>query len=215
MESNLFLGPIYLAGLLSFFSPCIFPIIPIYFGILTGGEKNSVIKTILFILGLSTSFLLLGFSAGFLGSLLVDDRVRIAMGIFVIFMGIVQAEFIKIKALERTKLLSFERDDGGYISSYLLGFGFSLGWTPCVGPILTSILVISSGGANASYGAFLMFIYVLGLMTPFIVISFSSKYFLKKLNFVKKYLSVLKKIGGVLIILMGVLLLTNQLNIFL
>lgn len=205
----------YIAGLLSFFSPCIFPILPVYFGILSTGGKASVVKTVSFILGLSTAFVLLGFGAGLIGGILTSSYFRIISGMIIILFGLVQTEILKIPFLERTKVLEIESNRGGVIESYLLGFGFSLGWTPCIGPILASILLISGTGENILYASSLMLMYVVGLATPFLIISFSSKYFLKKLSFLKKYLGKIKKVGGVIIILMGILLIFNQLNIFL
>lgn len=214
IKNDILLSSVYLAGILSFFSPCIFPIIPVYFGILSNGVKNQVLKTILFIIGLSTSFIILGFGAGIVGSLINSEKFRFITSIFIIILGLFQTELIRVQYLEKTKIITFEEKKNQYLSSYLLGFGFSLGWTPCIGPILTSILFISGGGGDPKYGALLMFIYVSGLTTPFIIISLSSKYLLNKLSFIKRYLNVIKKIGGILIIIMGILLMMNQLNIF-
>lgn len=214
INTKLFIGAVYSAGLFSFFSPCIFPLLPVYLGILSTGGKRSITKTILFVFGLSISFVILGFGAGIIGSILISDPFRIASALIIIIFGIIQTGIIKIPILERTKLINVEISESLW-GAFLLGFTFSLGWTPCIGPILTSILFISSGGGDPIYGATMMFIYVLGLATPFVVLSFSSKYFLNKVSKVKSYLGILKKIGGVLLILMGILLLTNNLNIFL
>lgn len=151
----------YLAGILSFFSPCIFPIIPVYFGILSTGKRSSILKTLFFIMGLSVAFVLLGFGFGIIGNFLTSDIFRIFSGIMIIIFGMVQTGILKIKLLEKTKLLQMETAGSGIISSFLLGFGFSLGWTPCIGPILASILLISSNGDNSLYGAVLMFVYVI------------------------------------------------------
>ncbi|CAK7030183.1 cytochrome c biogenesis CcdA family protein [Fusobacterium varium] len=216
LNTELFIGAVYVAGLLSFFSPCIFPLIPVYIGMLSTTGKKSILKTFVFITGLSTSFILLGFGAGSIGAILTSQTFRIISGGIVILFGIIQIEIIRIPLLERTKLIDVKgKEDGGIWEAFLLGFSFSLGWTPCVGPILASILFISSGGGNPYYGAAMMFIYVLGLATPFIILSFSSKYLLKKVSVVKKYLNILKKIGGLLVIIMGILLITNKLSIFL
>lgn len=214
-NNEFFIGAVYLAGLLSFFSPCIFPLIPVYIGMLSNGDKRSVIKTLLFVFGLSTSFVLLGFGAGSLGYILYSDYFRIGGAIFVIIFGLFQMEIINIPFLESTKLVNYNGNGNkGMIGAFLLGFTFSLGWTPCVGPILASILVLSGDGGSPLYGAFLMLIYVLGLSSPFIVLTFSSKYLLQKLNFIKKHLYTIKKIGGLLIVIMGVLLLLNKFGIF-
>lgn len=215
-NTELFIGAVYVAGLLSFFSPCIFPLLPVYLGMLSTSGKKSVAKTLIFVVGLSTSFVLLGFGAGSIGSFLTSRTFRIISGVIVIIFGIIQMEIVKIPLLERTKLLDIkEKENDSIWGAFLLGFTFSLGWTPCVGPILASILFISSGGGNPYYGALMMLIYVLGLATPFVILSFSSKYLLQKISGIKKYLGVIKKVGGLLIIIMGILLLTDKLNILL
>ncbi len=117
----------YIAGILSFFSPCIFPILPVYFSLLSTGERASILKTIFFILGLSTAFVLLGFGAGLIGNILSSDYFRIFSGVIIIVFGLVQSELIKIPILSRRKVLEIDSDRGGIIGSYLLGFGFSLG----------------------------------------------------------------------------------------
>ena len=216
LNTELFIGAVYVAGLLSFFSPCIFPLLPVYIGILSTSGKKSIIKTLVFVIGLSTSFVLLGFGAGSIGSFLISKTFRIISGIIVIIFGIIQMEIVKIPFLERTKLVDIKGKENDSIwGAFLLGFTFSLGWTPCVGPILASILFISSGGGNPYYGVLMMFIYVLGLATPFVILSLSSKYVLTKVSAIKKYLGIIKKIGGLLIIIMGILLHTDKLSIFL
>lgn len=216
LGTELFIGAVYLAGLLSFFSPCIFPLLPVYIGMLSTGGKKSILKTLVFVLGLSTSFVLLGFGAGSIGSILTSSTFRIVSGIIIIIFGIIQMDLVRIPILERTKLVEIKgKEEDGIWGAFLLGFTFSLGWTPCVGPILASILFISGGGGNPLHGALMMFIYVLGLATPFLVLSFSSKYLLQKISGIKKHLNLMKKIGGLLIIVMGILLLMDKLSIFL
>ena len=216
LNTELFIGAVYVAGLLSFFSPCIFPLLPVYIGMLSTSGKKSIIKTVVFVIGLSTSFVLLGFGAGSIGSFLMSKTFRIISGVIVIIFGIIQMEIVKIPFLERTKLVDIKGKENDSIwGAFLLGFTFSLGWTPCVGPILASILFISSGGGNPYYGALMMSIYVLGLATPFVILSLSSKYVLAKVSAIKKHLGIMKKIGGLLIIIMGILLLTDKLSIFL
>lgn len=216
ITNELFIGVVYFAGLLSFFSPCIFPLLPVYIGMLSRGGERSILKTLVFVLGLSMSFVLLGFGAGIIGEILMSDTFRIISGILVICFGVIQMDIIKIPLLERTKLMNLEvTEKDGFIGTFFLGFTFSLGWTPCVGPILTSILFISSGGGSPIYGAMMMFIYVLGLATPFVIFSYSYRYLEKKLIGIRKHLNLLKKLGGVLIVGMGILLLTDNLNLFL
>ena len=203
---------IYFAGILSFFSPCIFPVIPVYLSILSNGEKKSIIKTILFILGLSLTFLVLGFGMGLLGELFFNDKVRLIAGIVIIILGFFQMDIIKIKFLEKTKFINIQEQKNGILTAFILGLTFSLGWTPCVGPVLASILFISGSSADIGRSILMMSIYVLGLATPFIVFSMASKVLFEKVKFIKRYLGILKKIGGFIIIIMGILLIFNKIN---
>lgn len=203
---------IYFAGILSFFSPCIFPVIPVYLSILSNGEKKSIIKTIMFILGLSLTFLVLGFGIGLLGELFFNDKVRLIAGIVIIILGFVQMDIIKIKFLEKTKFINIQEQKNGILTAFILGLTFSLGWTPCVGPVLASILFISGSSVDIGRSILMMSIYVLGLATPFIVFSMASKVLFEKVKFIKRYLGILKKIGGFIIIIMGILLIFNKIN---
>ena len=205
----------YLAGVASFFSPCIFPIIPVYISILSNGEKKSLSKTLAFVLGLSVTYIVLGFGAGVIGDLFLNNNVRIIGGIIVVILGLFQMEILKLKFLEKTKIMNYEGENQSIFSTFLLGLTFSLGWTPCVGPILASILILASSSGDTTNSVMLMFIYSLGMATPFVIFSLASKALFKKMYFIKKYLPAIKKVGGFLIIIMGLLLIFNKLNIFL
>ncbi|MCT8568767.1 cytochrome c biogenesis protein CcdA, partial [Glaesserella parasuis] len=205
-DQNLLISSVFLAGLASFLSPCIFPIVPIYFGILSKGGKK-VLNTLLFIMGLSLTFVSLGFSFGFLGDLLLNDTTRVIAGIIVIILGIHQLGIIKINFLEQTKLVEIKTNGkSASVEAFVLGLTFSLGWTPCIGPILASVLALSGDEGSALYGGAMMFVYVLGLALPFIIFSFFSDELLKRAKSLNKHLDKFKIIGGILIILMGLLL---------
>ena len=205
----------YIAGLLSFVSPCIFPIIPVYISILSNGEKKSVSKTLAFVFGLSITYIVLGFGADYVRDVFFNDKVRIIGGILVIILGLFQVDILKLKFLEKTKMMNYEGQDQSIISTFILGVTFSFGWTPCVGPILASILVLASSSGDTVNSVGVMFSYLLGMATPFVIFSLASKTLFKKMSFIKKYLPVIKKVGGFLIIIMGLLLIFNKLNVLL
>lgn len=214
-KQELLLTSIYIAGLLSFFSPCIFPILPVYLSILSNGEKKSLIKTLMFVLGLSTTFLILAFGLGLIGELFFNEKIRIFGGIIVILLGLFQMDLIRLKFLEKTKILNYELKESTTVTAFILGLTFSLGWTPCIGPVLASILFVSASSGDVTKSLIMILVYVAGLTTPFVGFSLLSKLFFEKVKFIRKYLGFLKKIGGLLIVFMGLLLIFNKLNIFL
>ena len=213
------------AGLLSFLSPCVLPLIPAYVSYLTGSaisdintgrDKLSLVyKSIGFIIGFSLVFIALGASVSTIGKLFNSnlDVLRKAGGIIVIIFGIHMTGLFKIKLLYSEKrLLPFGKSPKS-ISSVFVGIAFAAGWTPCIGPILSSILIYAGSMATIGTGIFLLVMYSLGLAVPFlftaIAIGSFSKYFRK----LSKYLPVISVISGILMIAMGVLVFTNRLTI--
>lgn len=228
IENSLFSISVFLAGVLSFFSPCILPLMPVYVGILLDSERVKTVrifgreiswyglaKTLCFIAGLSTVFLILGYGAGALGHVLCAPWFRYLLGGIVILLGIHQMEVINLRQLQKQKTIQLKknRERNEFFNAFLIGVTFSFGWTPCVGPVLSSVLAIAaSGGDGALQGAFLMLVYTLGLALPFLVLALASSWVLQHFAKLKLHMGTLKKIGGALIILMGILLMLGNLN---
>ena len=156
----------------------------------------------------------LGFGAGFLGTLIYETWFRYLLGAIIIILGLHQMEIFKIKKLEMQKTFGFKKLNNSYLTAFVLGLTFSFGWTPCIGPVLSSVLALaSSTGSNPMVATFLTILYAMGMSIPFLVIAFASNFVSKIFKKIKPYMLLLKKIGGFLIILMGILLILNQLNL--
>ena len=221
---------VFLAGILSFFSPCILPLLPVYTGVLlddkdgaqTSSNKfsisvTSLLRTLAFIAGISFIFILLGYGAGFLGDLLYASWFQYLTGAIIILLGLHQMEILHFKGLYKEKRLQLQgqgQNGKGYSQAFLLGLTFSFAWTPCVGPVLGSVLALAaSGGSGAWQGAGLMLVYTLGLALPFLLLALASSYVLKHFRKLHPYLGILKKVGGFLIIVMGLLVLFGNASI--
>lgn len=221
---------VFLAGILSFFSPCILPLLPVYTGVLLDDKDGaqassgkfsisvtSLLRTLAFIAGISFIFILLGYGAGFLGDLLYASWFQYLTGAIIILLGLHQMEILHFKGLYKEKRLQLQgqgQNGKGYSQAFLLGLTFSFAWTPCVGPVLGSVLALAaSGGSGAWQGAGLMLVYTLGLALPFLLLALTSSYILKHFRKLHPYLGILKKVGGFLIIVMGLLILFGNASI--
>jgi cytochrome c biogenesis protein CcdA len=222
MTEFLFVISVFTAGILSFLSPCIIPVIPMYLAYFADDELTTkkqiiskpMIKAMLFVAGLSTVFIVLGFGAGALGSILYGNWFLIACGLIVVILGIHQTGLVQLSFLHREKKLNLERTKkADYFGSYLLGLTFSFGWTPCVGPVLAAVLGLSASEGNVLYGGFLMAVYSLGLMIPFLLVAIFSETLIGRIKGIYKYMGKIKIVSGLFIIVMGILLMMNQVGV--
>ncbi len=226
---NISLLTAFIAGILSFLSPCILPLIPGYISFISGasipeltGEteikklrKKTMINSLFFILGFSFVFIALGASATFIGKFLLAKIkiLSIIAGIIIILIGIHLTGLIKINALLYEKKINVNTKPIGIFGSFIVGFAFAFGWTPCVGPILAGILVIAGAKETLTQGILLLSIYSLGLAIPFLLTSYSLTLFFKFFNAIKKYLNMIELISGILLIIIGILIITGSLSV--
>ncbi len=224
-SEELVVSTVFVAGILSFFAPCTYALIPVYIGLMTdqSGDYRSykigfltikvgaIINTLAFVTGLSVAFIILGFGAGALGSVLYSPWITTIGGAFIVLLGLQQLELLKLPAFINIKAVRIEHKGVGVVKVFLTGLAFSLGWTPCVGPILGAVLLTSATSGQALYGGFLMMVYALGLALPFMILAVASGSLMAHFSKMEKYLGAIKKVGGVIIVLMGIALMTNQL----
>jgi cytochrome c-type biogenesis protein len=214
----------FLAGVLSFLSPCVLPLVPAYVSFITGlsidelktGPKMSkaIASTLSFILGFSTIFVALGASSSFLGGLFLQyqDYLRIGGGILTIVFGLFIAGFVNLNFLMRERRFHLSKGPTGYVGAYLIGMSFAAGWTPCIGPILGTILIYAGSQASAAYGLKLLAVYSLGLAVPFFISTIAINFFFSYTRKLQKFMRVIMVISGVILIAFGVMLLTNKIG---
>ena len=210
------------AGLISFLSPCVLPLIPGYIAYISGSSLNELLEKkdvnllpiILFTFGFSIVFIIFGASATYLGKFLLSNSfpLRIIAGVIIIFFSLHIIGIINIKFLNYEKKIYADRNNTVF-SSILIGMAFAFGWTPCIGPILGSILILASTAENVGKGILLLSSYSLGLAIPFILSGYLIQKFILLSKNIKKKMNVITKVGGILLFLTGILILTNQLQV--
>lgn len=216
---------VFFEGLFSFFSPCVLPIIPIYLSMLSNSStdimkdktfKNSTLfkNTLFFTLGICTTFFILSMAIGAFSQFFIGNKELLMLigGIFIIIMGVFYMGYVNIPLLQREKRFEMHSKDMNILSSFMLGLTFSFGWTPCIGPMLTSVLIMASGTQNILIGNALVLIYSIGFILPFIILAMFYKKLFEKFNNMKKHLGTLKKIGGILLIISGLIMSFNGIN---
>jgi len=213
----------FLAGLISFISPCVLPLIPAYISYIVGTTFNEI-KTkskllvlknsLLFVFGFSLVFIILGAGATALGTALINNLniFTKVMGTFIIIFGFIMAEIIRIPFLEKNISFLNNNIKAGFLSPLLLGLAFGFGWTPCIGPILGSILAFAALEDTIEKGILLLTTYSLGLSIPFIISALMVTQFLKISKILQKYIVRIKKISGYVLMCTGILIITGKLQ---
>lgn len=221
---------VLLEGLISFFSPCVIPLLPLYMGYLAGSAKEKTkegkiiykrkkvfLYTLFFVLGISMSFFILGLSFTVIGSFLKEYKSIIAIigGIIIIVLGLFQLKIINFKFLQKEKKLKVNINPNKMnpVVAFIMGFLFSFAWTPCVGPALSSVLIMASSAESMLIGNLLVLIYAIGFIIPFLILGLFTG---EVLNFLKKKQHILERIvqvGGILLILVGSYILITNIDI--
>ena len=209
------------AGLISFLSPCVLPLIPGYISYISGQSLQEILNKkeinffplILFCLGFSTVFVLLGASASFLGQTLLQNSeiLRIVAGIVIIIFSLQLIGIINIPYLNFEKRFD-TKESRNILFPYVIGVAFGFGWTPCIGPILGSILALASIEETLTRAVILLILYSLGLAIPFVLSGYLIQRFLLFSKNFRKNINLISKIGGIILLVTGILILTNQLQ---
>jgi len=209
------------AGLISFLSPCVLPLIPGYISYISGSSINELVEKkninlfpiILFTVGFSIVFIIFGAASTFLGQVLLQNsyELRIVAGLIIIILSLHIIGFINIGFLNYEKRIQANINKN-FFSPILIGMAFAFGWTPCIGPILGSILVLASTEESLGRGILLLFFYSIGLAIPFILSGYLMQKFLIFSKNFKKNINKVSKIGGIILLITGILIITNQLQ---
>jgi len=210
------------AGLISFLSPCVLPLIPGYISFISGASLNellakkkiNLIPLILFTLGFSFVFIIFGAAASYLGQVLLKNSqtLRVIAGLVIIIFSLQLIGFINISFLNFEKRVYTKRNNNIWFS-FIVGMAFGFGWTPCIGPILGSILALASTEETIFKAIILLSFYSLGLAIPFILSGYLIQRFLMFSKNFRKNINLVSKIGGVILLITGILILTNQLQV--
>ncbi|MBE9536235.1 MAG: sulfite exporter TauE/SafE family protein [Proteobacteria bacterium] len=223
---NISFAVAFSAGFLSFVSPCVFPLIPSYVSYITGisfedlvegGDDRKFTKvcffnSLAFIAGFTLVFMALGASSSFIGALLRDFQHIIMKvgGVLIIFFGLFIMGVIKLDFINRDKKFHMPEKPAGYIGSVIVGMIFAAGWTPCIGPILGSILSLAATEGSLTFGIQLLFVYSIGLGIPFLITSMALNTFLHHMPKVTRHMKVITTFSGLILIAVGLLLITDR-----
>lgn len=209
---ELSLGAVFLAGVLSFFTPCVLPLLPAYSALLFGvdelGQRKSVINSVAFLLGFCLVFVAMGAAVGVLSDFFWDYQqlIRKTGAVFMVFMGIYMMGIFKPLILEQERRPLLNRTFKGPLGAFVFGIAFTVGWTPCVSPILASVLAYASTTASVAQGSFFLLVYALGFCIPFLGMAALANSYMHKFRQLYQYLPIVQKISGIVIVILGVAL---------
>ena len=226
MDLSVTSGGAFLAGLLSFLSPCVLPLVPPYLCFLAGvsfdeltvddrSAQGRIISTaIAFVLGFTTVFVALGATASAIGQTLTQylDTLSLIAGIVIIIMGLHFLGAFKLTWLYADKRFDVTRKPPGLLGGYVIGLAFAFGWTPCVGPVLAAILFLAGAEGTVWEGAGLLFIYAMGIGLPFLAAAVFAGAFLRFLKRIRAYMGVIEKTMGGFLVVTGILIMTGQMS---
>lgn len=218
---NVSLSIAFVAGFLSFFSPCILPLIPVYIMYMTGVsledelEKRRIFaltRTIGFIIGFTIIFMIMGTSASFLGKIFIKNKGIFSKvsGILIVVFGLNMMGIIKLGFLNMGKKLKVPKKMTNWFSSVLMGMAFATGWTPCFGPVLGSIVIYAGGSDTVSKGIYLLLIYSFGMAVPFMLTALFINVFNKLMVKAEKFIEYIPKISGFIMVIFGILVFFNK-----
>ena len=211
----------FLAGVISFLSPCVLPIVPPYLAYMSGislsegTDNNKVVSIFLpavfFVLGLSTVFLILGFTASALGTVFLSyqDKLITISGILVMGFGLHFLGILRIGFLEREARFEASSQNGSAFGAYVLGLAFAFGWTPCIGPQLASILTLAASEGSVARGTTLLGVYALGLGVPFLLVALFLSRLSATLTWLKRHMQIIERLMGLLLWTIGLMMLTG------
>lgn len=208
----------FLEGMITFVSPCVLPMIPVYVLYFSGGKEdeakaNSLVRALCFVAGFTALFVALGLLSGTLGGLLIryQQAINIVCGLVIIAFGLHYAGIIRIKPLEATLKPDVQMKTGGCGACFLLGLVFAIGWSPCTGPFLGSAMMMAAAQGHAAYGAVLLLCYALGMGVPFALCALLIDQLKQAFTWIKRHYAVINKVCGVFLILVGILMMTGML----
>ncbi|WP_170480408.1 cytochrome c biogenesis CcdA family protein [Ruegeria arenilitoris] len=211
-----------IGGLISFLSPCVLPIVPPYLAYMSGvtinemqdeshARRKATLSALFFVLGLSTVFLLLGFTASAFGAFVLQNQEHFAKmsGAIVIVFGLHFLNIIRIPLLDREARVETKDSGGSVFGAYVLGLAFAFGWTPCIGPQLGAILSLAASEASVARGTFLLGVYAAGLGIPFLLAAMFLNRSMKFMNWIKPHMGTIEKVMGALLLFVGIMLITG------